>query len=218
MKRLSPRHGRSAFTLVEVLVVVAVIVLLVSITLGLVGPVRDSIRMTAAKTQRDKIVLALNDFKGAYGDYPMLDGGGSESAWSELLLDSMRGDKILVRKDGKIQVADYNDGRAGAEKRPFLALSEFTLDEDRIDSATEILDPWDNPYQYRYNKISSGSLGKNWNSPTFLLISAGALYDDPVSDDDYFVGTMEEDGMPSTDVNSNDYYFTDNRADNITNF
>ncbi len=218
MKKSSAASFKRAFTLVEILVVVCVIVLLVSLTLGLVGPIRDTLRVAAAKSQRDKMVLALGDFRGVYGEYPMLDGTGSSSAWSELLLNTMRGDKILVRRNGKVQLVNYNDGNSGAEKRPFLALSEFDLGDETVDNATEILDPWENPWAYRYNVISSGAPGKNWNGPTFLLISAGSTFDDPVSDDDYFIGSMEEDGMPSTNVNDTDYYFTDNRADNITNF
>lgn len=218
MKALSPVSKRSGFTLVEVLVVVGVIAVLAAVTVGLLGPVENAIRTSNAKTQCDKISLALNDFKTTYGEFPMLEGSGGQDDWEELLMDSMRGDKILIRKSGKMQLVDFDEGDSDAERRPFLALSEFTLDNDDVDAATKILDPWENPWQYRYNVIVGGKLGKNWFGTGFVLISAGPEYDDPVGTDDFFVGNLEEEGVPELNPDENDYYFADIRADNITNF
>lgn len=218
MKALFPVSKRSAFTLVEVLVVVGIIAVLAAITVGLMGPVENSIRTSNAKAQRDKIVLALGDFKTTYGEYPMLEGSGDQEDWEELLIDSLRGDKVLVRKGGKMQLVDFDGLGENAERRPFLSLSEFSLDNEDVDSATKILDPWENPWQYRYNIISGGKLGKKWYGSTFLLISAGSEYEDPVGTDDFFTGDLEDEGVPDLDPDGDDYYFADIRADNITNF
>ena len=217
MKKTFPK-SRHAFTLVEILVVIAIIIVLSAVTFGLLGPVMNTIRKTNAKTQIDKIKLALGDFKSAYGEYPMPEGSVSSQDWQRLLLDTMRGDKILVRRNAQMRLVKYNDGRASAEKRPFLALSEFALDEDDIDSATKILDPWENPFAYRYNHISGGKPATQWKYPSFLLISAGPEYNESIKDDDYFSGTMDTDGVPELDIDSPDYYFDGIRADNITNF
>lgn len=213
----APRK-HSAFTLVEVLVVVAVIAVLASVTVGLLGPVQTAILTANAKTQRDKLTLALSQFKDTYGEFPMAEGEGSDTEWRQLLVDSLRGDKILVRRKGQMQVIDYTDGRSGAEKRPFLSLADFTLDDDSVENATQILDPWDNPWCYRYNYISGGKPGKDWNGTTFLLISAGPEYNEPVEGEDYFAGDMEKTGMPELNPDGSDYYFSDARADNIVNF
>lgn len=209
---------RLGFTLVEVLVVVGVIAVLAAVTVGLLGPVENTIRTSNAKAQCDKISLALNNFKTTYGDYPMLDGKGDSEEWAHLLMDTLRGDKILVRRKGKIEIVDFDDGRSEAVKRPFIELSDFMLDDESLEDATMILDPWENPWQYRYNIINSGKPGKDWHGPTFLLVSAGPEFDGSVDDDDCFVGTMEEDGLPLLDIDEDDYYFSDLRADNITNF
>lgn len=219
MKALFPVSKRSGFTLVEVLVVVGVIAVLAAVTVGLLGPVENAIRTSNAKTQCDKISLALNDFKSTYGEYPMLEGEGDQEEWEELLMDTMRGDKILVRRGGKMQLVDFDeDKKSDAERRPFLALSEFSLDNEDVESATKILDPWDNPWQYRYNVISGGKLGKNWFGASFLLISAGPEYNDPVGEDDFFTDNLADEGVPDLDPDGDDYYFSEIRADNITNF
>lgn len=214
------RHSakkRRAFTLVEILVVISLIVLLASMTFALAGPVKNSIFTTKAKSQIQKISLALNEFKSKYGEYPMASGSGDDE-WAQVLIDAMRGDKILVRRNGRISMVAYNDGRASAEAVPFLALSEFELDEEGDpDKATKILDPWENLYQYRYNTLTGGKLGSQWDAPTFLLISAAADYNDPLSNDDFFTGDMEKTGLFETDSSNANYYYEDTRADNLVN-
>lgn len=209
---------RRAFTLVEILVVISLIVVLASLTFALAGPVKNTILTTKAKSQIQKISLALNEFKNKYGEYPMADGGESDEDWAELLIEAMRGDKILVRRNGKLKMAKYDEGRSGVEPIPFLALGEYALDDDTdVDSAKMILDPWENPFQYRYNTISGGKPGTRWDAPSFLLISAAADYNEPPSDEDYFKGDMERTGLFETDASSEDYYYENTRADNLVN-
>ncbi len=208
------KKNRKAFTLVEVLVTISVIVVLVGITFGLAGPVSRAINNANAKTQRDKIVLGLGQFKNTYGEYPMAPSKGAAQIWNELLIDSLRGDRILVRKNGQMQVVAYDDTRKNAEKRAFLELSDFALDAETIDEATAILDPWENPWAYRYNHIEGGKPAKQWKSATFILISPGAEYSDPVDEtNDYFAKELEETGV----IDNEDYFLVE-RADNITNF
>lgn len=213
------RRGKSrAFTLVEILVVISLIVVLASMTFALAGPVKNSILTTKAKSQIQKISLALNEFKSKYGEYPMVENSGTDETWAQLLLDAVRGTKILVRRNGKIQMITYTDGRSGVEAVPFLSLSDFTLDEEGDpENATQILDPWDNIYQYRYNTISGGKMGTEWDAPSFLLISAGPDYNEPLETEDFFVDDMEKTGLFETDSSSSSYYYEDVRADNLVN-
>lgn len=211
-------RSRGAFTLVEILVVISLIVVLAAMTFTLAGPVKNSILTTKAKSQIQKLSMALNEFKSKYGEYPVGEGSGSDDTWAQLLIDSVRGSKILVRRNGKIQMIAYDDGRSGAEQVPFLALNDFTLDEEGDpDSATQILDPWDNIYQYRYNTVSGGKLGSEWDAPSFLLISACAEYNEPLETEDFFTGDMETSGLFETDSSSSSYYYEDVRADNLVN-
>jgi len=216
MKSLLLKKSRSAFTLVEILIVIALIGILVGMTFALAGPVMTSISKTKAKSQIQKISLALNEFKSRYGEYPMAENSGDD-AWSKTLIEAMRGDKILVRRNGKITMTKYNDGRSSATQLPFLALGEFELNDDDVDAATQILDPWENLYQYRYKTISGGKIDSRWDAPTFLLISACADFNEPVQSSDFFVGDMETTGLFETDTSSSEYYYEDVRADNIVN-
>jgi len=216
MKSLLLKNSRSAFTLVEILIVIALIGILVGMTFALAGPVMTSISKTKAKSQIQKISLALNEFKSRYGEYPMAENSGDD-AWSKTLIEAMRGDKILVRRNGKITMTKYNDGRSSATQLPFLALGEFELNDDDVDAATQILDPWENLYQYRYKTISGGKIDSRWDAPTFLLISACADFNEPVQSSDFFVGDMETTGLFETDTSSSEYYYEDVRADNIVN-
>lgn len=218
-KKTAPKNrSRRAFTLVEILVVISIIVVLASMTIALAGPVRNAIYTTKAKSQIQKISLALNEFKNKYGEYPMTSGSGGDDAWALVLIEALRGDKILVRRNGRISMTTYDDGRANAEPVPFLALSDFLLDvEGDPANATKILDPWENLYQYRYNTLSSGKLGTSWDASTFLLISAAAEFNDPLTSDDFFTGDMETTGLFETDASSASYYYEDTRADNLVN-
>src|SRR2546423_15399800 len=64
------RSGRRAFTLVEMLVVIGIIVLLVGILLPTVMSVRRSAEKTAVRMELQTIGLALDAYKNDFGDYP----------------------------------------------------------------------------------------------------------------------------------------------------
>jgi prepilin-type N-terminal cleavage/methylation domain-containing protein len=66
-------NKRKAFTIVELLIVLAIIGLLVSILLPSFAMVRRMARETAQKSQFNTMDMALDAFKQDYGDYPPSD-------------------------------------------------------------------------------------------------------------------------------------------------
>lgn len=71
---------KSAFTLVELLMVVAIIGILAGILIPAVGKVLDKAKVAASKTQLNNYVNAIQLFKGEYNYFPLqaaqVDGGG----------------------------------------------------------------------------------------------------------------------------------------------
>ncbi len=63
-------NNRKAFTLIEMLIVLAIIALLVGILLPSITMVRKQAKETAQKAQFAAIDMALDAFKQDYGDYP----------------------------------------------------------------------------------------------------------------------------------------------------
>lgn len=70
VKGVTVMNNRKAFTLIELLIVLAIIALLVGILLPSITMVRRQAKETAQKAQFAAIDMALDAFKQDYGDYP----------------------------------------------------------------------------------------------------------------------------------------------------
>jgi prepilin-type N-terminal cleavage/methylation domain-containing protein len=64
------RNPQAAFTLIELLTVIAIIGILAAILIPTVGKVRESARKAKVKTQLSQWGVAIETFKGEYGYYP----------------------------------------------------------------------------------------------------------------------------------------------------
>ena len=96
------------FTLVELLVVVAIIAMLVAITLPAVNATREAARQTSCSNKIRQIVLAAENYHGANGFYPPgrflgVYGSGIEStAWSWLAMTLPFVEEQALFEKGKI--------------------------------------------------------------------------------------------------------------------
>lgn len=70
------KHKKSAFTLVELLIVLAIITMLVALLIPAVTMVKNTAKETQQKAQLTTIEMGLTAFKNDYGDYP-------PSSWQE---------------------------------------------------------------------------------------------------------------------------------------
>lgn len=93
-------HKNKAFTLIELLTVIAIIGILAAIIIPTVGSVRVSAKKAKAKTQFSQIIQAYELFKQEYGFYPDLDSATARNykklateADTELLAGALTGKK-----------------------------------------------------------------------------------------------------------------------------
>jgi len=192
----SERGGdrRRAFTLVEVLVVIALIVTLAGLVLGVMSGVQRRAEVARAEGELAVLAQALEQYRAAYGDYPWVLRHAVEG--DDALINSQRlyqalmghrspiGDKVL--RGGVLQVReDPLASSAPAERRSFVNPGDLTVgkggeiispqstpDFSMAGSFFEqcFYDPWGHPYLYLYRAESSPSA---WRSPGFVLFSLG---------------------------------------------
>jgi general secretion pathway protein G len=151
---LAPRGAtpaRAAFTLLEVLVVIALVALLSGIVIGVGRRASESGKAARAKAELAALSAALEAYRRTYGDYPQTD-------------DEARLLQALV---GKL-------GPTGAPRqgRAFIETARFATAEQRdpfADASAVLVDPWNRPYVYCYKIPASG-----WTNPGFVLYSVGS--------------------------------------------
>src|SRR4051812_15204943 len=121
---------RAAFTLLEVLAVVALMAILSAIVFGLGRRALETGRAARARAELAVIAAALESYKRAYGDYPRTGDPAQ-------LLRAMLGQRGPTSEAA-------STGRA-------------TLDTGRLTlSGGVIVDPWEQPYLYIYKTPAAG--------------------------------------------------------------
>lgn len=150
---------RGGFTLIELLMVVAVILILASITFGISRGVQNAQARAKAKAELATISQALEQFKSQYGDYPWhMSGGtfpGGEDDTNVMLTYALTGRLKLQpdpNNDGEIRAVKVDDSLddPDVERAPkFIDITKFST-TGTADQPEMILDPWGNPYKYWY--------------------------------------------------------------------
>jgi general secretion pathway protein G len=141
---------RRAFTLLELLTVLAIVAVLVSLAIGAGARVSQQGKAARARAELESLAAALESFKRREGDYPRTtDAAG--------LLQALIGRR---------------DAQGGAsEQRACIELAHFTVADDEdpfTDSHAVLVDPWDAPYGYAYAPQTSG-----WAQSGYVLYSLG---------------------------------------------
>lgn len=109
-----------AFTLIELLTVVAIIAILASMVIGVSGYASRKADISKARADMEKIKNGLEEYRITYGKYPEGD--------SNILIQALW---IDPQKDPRVN-------------RPFLVMKGW----DNPDTAYTIEDPWTHPYCY----------------------------------------------------------------------
>lgn len=78
MIKTTPSH-RSAFTLIELLTVIAIIAILMGLLFPAIGTIKESARKTQAKNDVTNIVAAVKQYYTEYGKYPPVQEGAATS-------------------------------------------------------------------------------------------------------------------------------------------
>jgi prepilin-type N-terminal cleavage/methylation domain-containing protein len=170
------RNALKAFTLIELLTVIAIIGILAAITLSVSKGVRTRALQSRTKAELAVISQALEAYKRQYGDYPQT---GAKTAAKP---DSLPALGNIT--DAYSQAALFNAlmGKLGPKLTPlngktFIDLSRFTLERTELPDPANtaavdngLLDPWGRRYLYVYKNSGSPA---DWKSDSYVLFSAG---------------------------------------------
>lgn len=149
-----PQLARRGFTLIELLIVVLLLAILGGLLFSVSSGVFQKGDRSRAVSELQAISVALEAFRGRFGDYPEVDSAGD-------LFDALDG-KLGPRGD-----------KLDPQFPPFLEAGRFSLGDDEN---PELLDPWGKPYIYSsylipdtqtrqsgYSLYSNGPDGKSVN-------------------------------------------------------
>ncbi len=167
--KINSRNGKAAFTLIELMAVITIIVILAALVVGALGYVTENQAKSKAKVQIALLSKALEEYKLDMGEYPgtsantPLDGNVSKELYQALFKDgydytSAATPPATWTKATKIYLADLDPTTS---KQGWVTASTATTPPANQD----ITDPWGNTYRYR-----KGSTAQN---PDFDLWSVG---------------------------------------------
>jgi len=136
--RSSPR---SAFTLIEILTVIAIIAVLASLILATSGYVQERAGRARAEAEIQALSNAIEAYKLDNGDYPQGDGGPTST---NDLIDALvpaagSGGKVYF----EIPIKMFQGYRSGTDY------------EAARNAANALVDPFGNPYRYYYNAAAA---------------------------------------------------------------
>lgn len=174
-----PKNNKRAFTLIEILVVISIIVILMGFTSMIIGGVGDTQGKARSKADMELIATALEAFRGKYGGYPRISCQTNEATNAGDLYKCLVGKMALSVKNGEIYMEDIST----RPRRPFLDASKIKIgdpsdrDSDDVDSEKSgvfFMDAWREPYMYFYDTSKvAGTVEGVWRSPAFILLSKG---------------------------------------------
>lgn len=167
--KTNPRHGRAAFTLIELMAVITIIVILAGLVVGGMGFVSERQAKEKAKVQIQLLAKAIEEYKLDMGVYPGLAtdtpaaGNVSKELYQALFKDgydytSSSTPPSNWTKATKIYCPELDPRTT---KQGWVVTTTGTTPTANL----EITDPWGKPYLYRK--------GTNAQNPDFDLWSAG---------------------------------------------
>ena len=162
--KTNPRKGLAAFTLIELMAVITIIVILAGLVVGGLGYVTEKQASSKAKVQIALLSKALEEYKLDTGSYPLTDNKSGAFTSS-----GGTGTSSILFK------ALYSDGAANATKIYLPDLDPASSKQGwTVTSGTIISDPWGNQYCYRSSQPLTGTTpNSNTQNPDFDLWSMG---------------------------------------------
>ena len=150
--RHSSSRGEAAFTLLELLVVISIIIILAGLTIGTMGYVQEKGKRSRAEAEIAAISAALESYKADNGIYPQYT---STTGSGHALYQALSGDG-----DDSIGGTKSSTGTTGSANKSYMALRPNMVKPNPPTSSAHVVDPSGQDYNY----LSPG----NYN-PTFDL-------------------------------------------------
>ena len=182
-------HRRShAFTLLELLTVVAILALLATISFGVIRSTKQRVHTARAKAELALLVQALEDYKRHYGDYPQTGpsavnsqrvtgtvGPGANTAQARLfnaLIGVYGPSHFNTRLNGPFFVDITKlTVEVALNNATFAVASGSPPAKQAVSNA--FVDPWGNRYLYFYKVATAPGRPSVWTAPSFVLYSTG---------------------------------------------
>ena len=164
----NPRLGRPAFTLIELMAVITIIVILAGLVIGSMSYVQDKQARSKARVQIELLSKGLEDYKLENGAYPTTVSTTTGLSGSA---------NIPVKSAAGVDTTLYNllylDGVTNKTTIYVAELDPLGKQGWTTTTNTAIVDPWSLPYRYRSGLLSSGTASTSTQNPDFDLWSSG---------------------------------------------
>ena len=152
---------QKGFTLIEILVVISVIGILSTLSVGVATVAKARIKTSAAEAVINRLEIALSQYRNDFGCYPPT---GNDPKDNSIMIGCLTGD---LNGDGKY-TGDEGDIPSNHPrwKKPYIL-----IDKSFPVRAGQLMDPWDVPYRYWENQRECPRCPYNGNM--YLLYSCG---------------------------------------------
>jgi prepilin-type N-terminal cleavage/methylation domain-containing protein len=146
MNHLSPSRYRRGFTLIEMLVVIAIIATLAGILLPVIGRVKLKAKIAQTGVEVRNLAAAIAAYQGLYGIYPTSDADAKTGATRPDLTYTNNSDIVKI-------LMDVDDGTVNAthlrnpQNHVFLnGKTSLGITQPGIGADYNFRDPWGKPY------------------------------------------------------------------------
>jgi prepilin-type N-terminal cleavage/methylation domain-containing protein len=179
-------RGEAAFTLVELLTVIAVVAILAGLAFGMIRGAMQRAATQRAKSELATLVQALEDYRRHYGDYPETGPSAANAQKITALVGQTQVPALLF--NSLIGVYGPTGVAGGRINGPvFVDLARLTLEVPltaatlttvavptgsppaKTAVANSFVDPWGNRYLYFYKRTATAA----WTPPGYVLYSSG---------------------------------------------
>jgi prepilin-type N-terminal cleavage/methylation domain-containing protein len=168
---------RSAFTLIELLIVVTIIIVLVGISFPAFQTVQNQARKTQAKNDLTQIITAINAFYTEYGQYPCgpQNGGDTNDYFAkDDTTHSGLFDTLRAYDPNNGNVKQYNPKVITFIQPPIA--KDSTSPKGGIGGNGRFYDPWGTAYRIRMDNNYSGAVKNPYTKNAgFDPIQQGAI-------------------------------------------
>lgn len=172
MRHINERHRRMrGFTMIELLVAIAIIAILISLLLPAVQQAREAARRTSCRNNLKQLMLAIHNYESSYKVFPpgylhKFDPSGSAAnhmgfAWGSMILPQL--EQAALYDEFDFNVPGFDPANLSAREK---SVATFLCPTDRYSAGGYVVrdENSDPPEQY-----AAGSYAANWGPATSTM-------------------------------------------------